>query len=752
VRDEQTRLAILGTGGIGKTSTALHILHYPEVVSRYDKRRYFVGCDAVTSAESLATLVLQIIQVPSVAGENILTILHRALLAAPLTLLLLDNFESVWDINSRREEVLDLLRKIVNSKRISLMITMRGAVPPPGIIWTRFETLPPLLPPDAKSLFLAINSSLNAGDGKDDENLDTLLAEMDYVPLAVLLLAQVSIGFSPRYVLNRWREKQTELLCMHKVTPGKLESIEVSISLSLATLEITSNPDAIQLLGILCQLPDGLRQWEERLPLIWAGRQSVHDLVHVLHKTALLFIVDSRLKVLSPIRHFINRHHQVDIDDVKSLENEFWTLVDRYAGTPLGPSFLHARNMIEPEMGNIRSLIKHTVEAHPSTHLVEVVLKVTQFMINTVPSTELLNCIMVIVKQIGCPMQQARVLQFTGEVLNLQAKYLEASETVTEARRQFLEIGDVRSIAQCSQRLGNILRMQSKYTEASETLIEARSQFLEIGHVLDAAQCSRSLGEILRMQSKYTEASETLAEARSQFLEIGHVIGAAQCSQSLGDILHMRAKYTEASETLTEARRQFLEIGDVLGVAQCSQSLGEILCMQSKYTEASETLTEARRQFLEIGDVPGVALCTRSLGDILRMQSKYTEASETLTEARRQFLEIGYVLGAAQCSQSLGNILRIQDKYTEASETLTEARRQFLGIGHVLGAAQCTRSLGDILCMQSKYTEASETLAEARRQFLEIGDVLGTAVPPNAHKAWVRFFACSQNIPKPQSL
>ena len=79
-RNEQTKVAILGTGGIGKTSTALHILHHQDVVDRYDNRRYFVGCDAATSAESLATLILQIIQVPSVAGENILTVLlDRAL-------------------------------------------------------------------------------------------------------------------------------------------------------------------------------------------------------------------------------------------------------------------------------------------------------------------------------------------------------------------------------------------------------------------------------------------------------------------------------------------------------------------------------------------------------------------------------------------------------------------------------------------------------------------------------------------------
>ena len=656
-----------------------------------------------------------------------MTVLHQALLTAPLTLLLLDNFETAWDINSGRDRVLDLLQKIGNSMHVSLIITMRGAVPPSGIIWTCFETLPPMSPADARSLFLAINSSLNAGDRKNDENLNTLLAEMDYVPLAVLLLAQVSIGFSPQYMLNRWREKQTEILCTHKVMPGKLESIEVSISLSLANLEITSNPDAVQLLSVLCCLPDGLHQWEEQLPLIWVGQQSVHDLVHILHKTALLLIVGNGLKVLSPIRHFINHHHQVDEYHLESLEHYFWTLVDKYAATPLGPGFPQARDIIEPEIGNIHSLITHAVQTHPSARLVEIVLDTSQFLLNTVPSMELINHAMAMIKQSGSPRQQAYVLQLAGDILHLQAKNSEASETLIEAQREFLEIGDVFGATQCSRSLGNILCLQDKYTEASETLKETQRHFLEIGDVLGAAQCSQSLGNILCMQSKCSEASDALIEAQRQFLDIGDVLGATQCSQMLGNILFIQSKYSEASDALTEAKRQFLNIGNVFGAAQCSQSLGDILRMQCKYTEASETLTEAQRQFLKIGHVLGVAQCSKILGNILFKQNKYAEASEILTEAQRQFLEIGNVLGAAQCSKSLGNILFKQNKYTEASETLTEAQRQFLDIGDVLGAAQCSRSLGNILHKQSKYTEASEALTEAKRQFLEIGFVQDAA-------------------------
>jgi hypothetical protein len=85
---------------MGKRSTALHVLHHPTIVALYETHQYLVGCDAATSADTLATLILQVLRVPIVAGENILTVVQQVLLAAPPTLLLLDNFESVWHADS----------------------------------------------------------------------------------------------------------------------------------------------------------------------------------------------------------------------------------------------------------------------------------------------------------------------------------------------------------------------------------------------------------------------------------------------------------------------------------------------------------------------------------------------------------------------------------------------------------------------------------------------------------------------------
>jgi tetratricopeptide (TPR) repeat protein len=642
--------------GMGKTSTALHIMHHQDIVARYQDRRYFIGCDAATSAESLAALILQVVRTSSTDGENILTTLHRVLLAAPFTLLLLDNFETVWDTISGRDGVLDLLQKIVSVKPISLIITMRGIVPPLGIVWTRFDTLPPLSHGACRAVFLAINPLWNDGDHSDRHNLDMLLSEMDYVPLAVRLLAQVSIGVSPSYMLERWRQEKTAILRIHEVHPSKLESIEVSISLSLAALDITNHPEAVQLLSVLCHLPDGLGQWEEQLPHVAAGFQNFRHIVHLLQKTALLFIAGGRLKVLSPIRHFIMYHHPADHDHMRCLQDYFWDLVHTYGTVPHGPGFIQAKDILEPDIGNIHSLVIHAVHNQPSIEVLDAVLEIADFLYRTHPSTELLLEVIPFVQKIGIPMKEAQVFHRLGEILRIQGRYMDAFDALTKAQKLFIEVGDVLGVAQCLRRLGDILCMQSKHTEASNILMEARRQFFEIGNVLGATQCLQSLGIILSMEDKCIEATSTLMDAQRQFLEISDAQGVAQCLQCLGNTLGTQSKYPEARATLMQAQTQFLEIGGTLGMAQCSQSLGNILHLQHKYTEATDTLTQAQRQFLNIGDVLGVAQCSQSLGDILYMQHKYIEATDTLSHAHSLFLEISNVSGAAKCLETLEQI------------------------------------------------------------------------------------------------
>ena len=684
----------MGSGGIGKTSAGLHIFHHPDIVHRFEHHRYFVACDAITTSDALATTILQVVGAQIVNSENPNTTLYRVLKTLPPSLLFLDNFETPWDPDSSKSGVEDILSKIGASPKISLIVTTRIKELPSNLSWTYETEIAPLPPEAARQTYLAIDSSRGDMNSDSSETLDELLKEIDYVPLAIRLLATVGRGFSPSYLLGQWREERTELLELRK---DRQSSIAVSISVSLSQLKITNNPEALHLLGILSLLPDGLSSWADRISQIGSGFTRVHHLARVLLQTSLCFLQGETLKVLSPIRHYILLHNPAATHHVSNLERYYWKLIRDHSKTRLGPGFPEARKILDPEKGNIRSLIKNAIRDHPSLGVVEVTIDLSWYFANTIPSVELLMEIREHTKNLGDTSTEAQRLQVLGENLYMQDRYVDSSECFKEARDKFIESQDVFGVARCSKRIGDNLYLQSKYDEATAVLKEARANFTQIGSALYAARCSQSLGQILRFQNRYEEATAVLKEARVQFTEIGDILGATQCSKILGNVLRMQSRYDEATDVLQKARAKFIEIGSVLGAAQCSQSLGDILFVQNQYDKATTVLKGAQVKFIELGDVLCATQCLRTLGEIRSCQGDYAEASIVLREAREQFIKIGNRLCAAQCLQALGNNDRFEGKYVEAKELLTQARDEFLNIGNTRGVEQCESSLSKVV-------------------------------------------------------
>lgn len=648
----QPRIAILGSGGMGKTSIALHLIRNETVIARYKDCIYFLPCDALTSAESLAAQILQMLGVAAMSTENIITAMHRALKNSPPTLLLLDNFDSIWDAPDaglNRNSLRDILQKIAGVPSAALIITMRASVPPPGIAWTVTEILPPLSPSSARDVFLKINDCSLHKSINDHKILDELLHELDYVPLAIHLLAQVSIGFPLAFSLKRWRDEKTGMLCMDGMTLDKLESVDVSIAVSITAMNIARNPHAIQLLGMLCLLPDGLFSWQDRLDIIMetGGARAVT----ILKRFVLINVMDDKLAVLSPIRHFILRHHPPN-HHAKRVYDLFWKFAMTHLPIEYGTDFKSAVDSLRPEMGNLESLIDDAVNFHPSPNILHIATILSQHLCRTQPSTNLLDKVAQLVPQVP---------------LEFQAEYWRT--------------------------LGDIYRKQHQYAEAREALTRAQDQFFDLGNRLEASHCLVSLGDVFSTQGDYAEATRAFTQSRQHFIDVGNSTGIARCSWRLGSMLGKQGDYAEATRTLRQARDHFVEAGDHLGAAQSLRSMGNVLRMQNEFSAAADALTEAGAHFLKMGNDRSAAQCSQDLGDIQRLQNKLPEAVLTLGHARAQFLKIGYYLEGAQCARSLGRVLLEQRRHAEAKVILTEAHDLFIAIDQQEEAAESSQYL-----------------------------------------------------------
>ncbi|KAF8068749.1 hypothetical protein FPV67DRAFT_1652208 [Lyophyllum atratum] len=696
------RVAILGPGGIGKTSLALSVLHDEGVAAHFKQNRLFISCEAATAVDHIVGDLALSLQITGdlCSGKLFDAVLDR--LSQSPFLVVLDNFETPWEMSIAQADVESLLQELANLDTVSLLVTIRGSQHPPGVSWS--QLLPPLKPVDlgsAVEIFSAIAH-------KKDEYTVKLIQAVDCVPLAVTLLGNLAAvdGETSEALWRRWCD---ENIAMVESGDGRLNSLDCSIQISLSSPRIRRDPDALNLLSVIALLPDGVTSetaffLEGGIPGILHTKKGISTL-----RQNALISVDSygSTRILSPIRLHMHARHPPSSEARRFLQDYFLDL----ARHGIVHNDFVMRKRLCAESGNIEAMLVDSLEVllgRPLEDVVEAALAFCHYtyLVGMGSSraislaTEKLACIPTTPSNPVPPIKRiVRPHRFLGlRFWKDTPKALPLPDTkdseVDDHCNAILKLrGD------CFGCWGQLLSRQWRFDEAEKKLQLAVQLHVQAGDTSGHAYDLHNLGCLLsRSSSTFSQAELSFQEALALHEQLGDKIGAAYDLMGSGQILLQKMSYIDAKKAFDKALQLFAECGDELGQASALNNLGHAVLCYSTPRDADHHFLRALEINAKTGDVLGQADTLAGLACTLLLRSRFSDAQQRIEEA----IALRSPIENPDHLHILGRVFVAEYKFEQAVEMLRRAETLHVEIGDQHGIAEDKRYLLQIDFFQGR--------------------------------------------------
>ena len=241
-------VALIGPGGIGKTSIALSVLHNNRIKERFGDNRRFIRCDKLPA--SCVQFLSRLSEVIGAGVENPKDLSSlRHFLNSRDIFIVLDNAESILDPQGTdAREIYAVVDELSQFETISICITSRITTVPRHC---KRPVIPTLSIESACDIFYDIY-----GDGGRSSIVNDLLRRLDFHALSITLLATTAShnGWDYHRLAKQWETYRAQVL-----RTDYNESLAATIELSLASPTFSKlGPDARDLLGVVAFYPQGI--------------------------------------------------------------------------------------------------------------------------------------------------------------------------------------------------------------------------------------------------------------------------------------------------------------------------------------------------------------------------------------------------------------------------------------------------------------------------------------------------------------
>ncbi|KAJ6599714.1 hypothetical protein DFH09DRAFT_1070442 [Mycena vulgaris] len=675
---ETPRIAILGGGGMGKTSLSRAVLHHPTIAGKYGQHRFFVAGDTASTKDELVTLIGAHLGLKP--KKDLAKVIFHHFATNPTCLMILDNLETLWESTEIRRDIEELLSLLTDVKHLGLIITMRGTERPASVRWTRpfLPVLKPLTQDAVRQTFIDI-----ADDCHNSDDIDKVLLLTGNMPLVIDLMAHLVESEGCPNVLARWEEEKTSV-----ISDGydKRSNLDLSILMSLSSPRITSVPHCQDLLSLLSMLPDGLSDIElvrSKLPI-----KDILSCKAALLSSSLAHCDDQRrLRVLVPIQEYMARSYPPTDHLVQSLLNYFHQLLEfsqKYSGTV---SASEMTLQITSNFSNIQGLLLNRLQ-HQNPPAVE-----------TIYCTIYLNAFSrhagrgrtPLMDQIGHTQSLPRFKTgSTGSPAAGQKYASEAQRLAKISADLYSEAHALSFETVCWHALGNYKYAAFLCDRARDLLVHCGMSGGDLDNNLMIAQA-----EIYKLKSEYVEARNIhrrLLHGSPIELDL-HAHAAALLNIAELDVL-LDVPKDDLQKNLYTAKSLFNSVGHLSCAVICDALAGALHLRERNLMPAKLLFYECLSFFggnrADIVNYCLESLANRSLWDSEDWTSSWTVVYLGHASKSKHKLDVYKAL------QFLGDAFQAEGDLDTASSLLTVALEGFTQMDIHRSRAECMHRLGDI--------------------------------------------------------
>jgi tetratricopeptide (TPR) repeat protein len=573
-----TPIALIGAGGIGKTSITLTVLHDDHIKQRFGKNRRFIRCDQFPA--SLAQFLNRLSKVVGAGVENPkdLTPL-RPFLSSKEMLIVLDNAESILDpqgTDSRR--IYAAVEELSQFSNICLCITSRITTIPPD-----YETLdiPTLSIEAARDTFYRIHRNIERSD-----LVSNILERLDLHPLSITLLATVAHHnkWNVDRLIREWDMRRTGLLRTQHNT-----SLAATIELSLASPTFQElGPDARDLLGVVAFFPQGID--ENNLQWLYPTISNRRDILDKFCVLSLTYRSDRFITMLAPLRDYLRPEDPTSSPLLRATKERYFRRLSVHVN-PSSPGYDEARWIMSEDV-NVEYLLDvfTSIDANSDSvwdvcacfmrHLYchKLRLVVLGLKLEGLPDSH--------PSKPNCLFELSRLFDSVGNYAERKRLLVHALKLWRARRDDFQVAKTLTFLASTNQRL---LLFREGILQAEEALkINEQLNYAE-----GQAQSLRQLAYLLH-EDKQLDAAEEAASRSIDLLPENAQIQVCQGHRALGDIYRSKR----------EVEKSIIHYKTALGIADffsqhieqfwIHHSLAELFRDQGRFDEAHAHIEHAK--------------------------------------------------------------------------------------------------------------------------------------------------------------